>query len=263
MSTANLRARLVCQWDSRDYIPGSSVWTDRLNGINLNFQDGKVPTKVTADGVEIENDERYVSDELLWLGTANDVTLEWYGRIDGVFDSTTPATIVYISNKHNWWGGVGAFAKADPSGIMFDVSRNDHARVVSGNSTPGFHHIIATMTREEAKIYLDSPEMIGSGKNYNGQLEINKNYIYTDEGAGTFKGAIQKINLWTRVLTEDEISSRMSDVEFTNAFFIKKNGIWTFANGIYRKKNGTWGLSNENEMLKSRKIWGKAFLPQY
>lgn len=259
--SASIREKLVCQWDSRDYQPGSLTWTDRINGVNLNFQDDKAPTKVTSDGVEIENDERYVSDELLKLGTANDVTMEWYGRIDGVFDNDVPATVVYISNRHNWWGGVGMFAKADPSGIMFDVSRNDHARIVSGDSTPGFHHMITTVTREEAKIYLDSSTMLGSGASYNGQLDINKNYIYTDEGKGVFKGAIQKINLWTRVLSAEEIASRMADMEFKNSFFRKCDGVWRFVNAVYRKKNGLWKISSESEMLSSRKIWGKAFIP--
>lgn len=262
-SNANLRVGLVCQWDSRDYVPGSPAWVDRLNGTKLNFQDEKYPTNVTADGVEIENNERYVSDNLLKLGTANDVTLEWYGRIDGVFDNDNPAACVYISDRHNWWGGVGMFAKEAPSGIMFDVSRNDHARIISGFTAPGFYHFITTMTRREAKIYLNSSSILGYGSNFNGYLDINKNYIYTDEGSGVFKGALQKINLWTRVLSDDEIISRMTDIEFKNSFYMKRGDTWALASGIYRKRNGSWELSDENEMLSSRKIWGKAFLPMY
>ena len=181
------------------YESGSTTWGD------LNLSTG---CEISKDGIEIQNDETYISTQL--SGLSYPVSFEWKGRIDSSCykaQANNPGMIFGFGPTQNGWGdGVTCYSTTD-YGIIIDTVG---AMSITTYKMPAYAHIVITINSSGVlTMYLNGINNTWSCGS-NDAITSNKNYVFNGQGVGRFIGAINTIRWWDVSLSIDDITELFS-----------------------------------------------------
>ena len=185
--------------EAQSYEEGSTSWGD------LTLSSG---CSVSKDGVEIQNEETYVSTAV--SGISYPMTFEFKGRLDSSCyraQDSGPGMLFGMSpTQNNWGSGVTCYATSD-YGIIIDTTS---AMKIVTNKYPSYVHIVLTIDSSgNLTLYLNGIANKWTATHDNA-TKSNKIYIYNGEGVGRFIGAISVMRWWSIALSESEITELFS-----------------------------------------------------
>lgn len=181
------------------YEEGSEIWGD------LTLSSG---CEVSEDGIEIQNEETYVSAEIEDISYP--MSFEFKGRIDKDgyrAQDNNPAMLFGLSPEQDTWGtGITCYATTD-YGIIIDTTG---AMTICTYKTPTYVHIIFVVNDSgNLTMYMNGINNIWTARaNY--AIIAEKTYIYNGQGLGRFIGAINTMRWWDVALSKDEIKELFS-----------------------------------------------------
>lgn len=181
------------------YEEGSETWGD------LTLSSG---CEVSKDGIEIQNEETYVSAEI--EGISYPMSFEFKGRIDSEgykLQYDNPAMLFGLSPEQNTWGtGITCYATTD-YGIIIDTTG---AMTICTYKTPTYVHIVLVVDSSgNLTMYMNGIENTwNASANY--AIMAEKTYIYNGQGLGRFIGAINTMRWWDVALSKNEIKELFS-----------------------------------------------------
>lgn len=225
---------LVAKWDSTEWSSGTS-WMDSINNKIITFSSS--PSSKTDDGIEITNSITFTSESLSSLSLSYPCTFEWIGRIDGAFSNSAPGNVFGLSTSSGAWSGICCYSKTSSNGIQLDIGSS--GTITSGLYSTGIeYHILVTVNSSKTTtLYVNSTTAKGTTTKSNGYAK--KYYLYNSEGSGRFTGAIQRMCLWNKCLSSDEIETLFTKISETG-LFVKSGDMWSETQTIYQKSNGVW-----------------------
>jgi hypothetical protein len=181
------------------YEEGSETWGE------LTLSSG---CPVSQDGIEIQNDETYLSSEI--YGISYPMSFEFKGRLDAECyksQAYNPGMLFGLSPTENSWAtGIACYATTD-YGIIIDTVG---AMTICTYKTPTYVHIILTVDDTgNLAMYMNG---IGNTWTANADSSImaEKKYIYNGQGDGRFVGAVNTMRWWDVALSEKEIEELFS-----------------------------------------------------
>lgn len=181
------------------YEEGSEEWGE------LTLSSG---CEVSEDGIEIQNEETYVSAEI--SGISYPMSFEFKGRVDEdgyKAQAYNPAMLFGLSPIQDTWGtGITCYATTD-YGIIIDTTG---AMTICTYKTPTYVHIILVVNNSgDLTMYMNGVNNIWTA-NANSAIMAEKTYIYNGQGEGRFVGAINTMRWWDVALSKDEIEELFS-----------------------------------------------------
>ncbi len=181
------------------YEEGSKTWGE------LTLSSG---CSVSEDGIEIQNEETYVSAEI--SGVSYPMSFEFKGRLDETSykaQAYNPAMLFGLSPEQDTWAtGITCYATTD-YGIIIDTTG---AMTICTYKTPNYVHIILVVDDYgDLTMYMNG---IGNTwtANANSAIMAEKTYIYNGQGEGRFVGAINTMRWWNTALTTEEVEELFS-----------------------------------------------------
>lgn len=226
---------LVAKWDASDWSSGTS-WVDSINGKKITFSSS--PSSKTDDGIELTSSITFSSESLSSLGLSYPCTFEWLGRIDGAFSNSSPGHVFGLSSSSGAWAGICCYSKTSSNGVQLDIGSS--GTITSKVYTSGIeYHIIVTVNSSRTTtMYVNSTTSKGTSTNSSGYA--NKTYLYNNEGNGRFYGAINRMCLWNKCLSNTEIETLFTEAPSGTGLFMNSGSAWTEVQAIYQKVNGSW-----------------------
>lgn len=233
---------LVAEWDAAKWNSGTR-WSDSINNKVITFS--SAPSSKSDDGIELTSSIMFTSESLSSLGLSYPCSFEWVGRIDGAFSNSSPGNIFGLSNVSGSWSGICCYSKSNSNGIQLDIGGS--GTIISGVYSTGIeYHILVTVNSSKTTtLYVNSTTAKGTTTKSNGYA--NKYYLYNNEGSGRFVGAIQRMCLWNKCLSSDEIEALFTEINGTG-LFVKSGERWSESQTIYRKINGIWSEITVTEL---------------
>ena len=176
------------------YEDGSTTWGD------LTLSEG---CTTSADGVEIQNDQTYVSANI--SGMSYPMTFEFKGRVDSSsykLQASSPGMLFGMSPTQDSWGdGITCYSTTD-YGIIIDTTG---AMKITTQKTPTYVHIVLAIDSSgNLTMYMNGYSNTWKYSSDDGTIAA-KNYIYNGQGDGRFVGAISIMRWWTSQLNDDDI----------------------------------------------------------
>lgn len=256
--TVALSDGLVAEWQSSSFTSGTT-WTDSVGGKTITFSSSASKNEYGISQSRSNSDYWY-SESLSSLSLSNTRTYEWYGYINSnCYSSTYPGMIFGASASRNSWAGVCVYAQSSTSyGIQVNLVGSSRTLINSKVTTSGWHHMLITTSGTTVNLYLDSPDVLGTGTGSSTYLNKTYSYIYNGEGSGRFDGSINRIRIWNRVLNSTEIEA-VYNGETDSGVSMKIDGSWQSASNIYRKVDGSWTEIDSNQLLIYNKLQGGVF----
>lgn len=181
------------------YEEGSETWGE------LTLSSG---CEVSEDGVEIQNEETYVSAEI--KGVSYPMSFEFKGRLDEECykaQAYNPGMLFGLSPTENSWAtGITCYSTTD-YGIIIDTIG---AMTICTYKTPTHVHIILVVDGfGNLTMYMNG--ISNSWKaTANSAIMSEKIYVYNGQGDGRFVGAINTMRWWDVALSTDEITELFS-----------------------------------------------------
>ena len=181
------------------YEEGSETWGE------LTLSSG---CSVSEDGVEIQDEETYVSSEI--KGISYPMSFEFKGRIDREgykSQDNNPAMLFGLSPTQDTWGtGITCYATTD-YGIIIDTTG---AMTICTYKTPTYVHIILVVDNfGNLTMYMNGMNNVWTA-NANEAIMAQKTYVYNGQGEGRFIGAINTMRWWDISLPTNEIMELFS-----------------------------------------------------
>jgi hypothetical protein len=182
------------------YKEGSETWGD------LTLSSG---CEVSQDGVEIQDEETYLSSEI--HGLSYPMSFEFKGRLDSEcykLQAYNPGMLFGLSPTENSWAtGITCYSTTD-YGIIVDTTG---AMTICTYKTPTYVHIVITVNETgNLTMYMNGIDNKWTA-NANSAIMSEKKYIYNGQGEGRFVGAINTMRWWDVALSEEEIRELFSE----------------------------------------------------
>lgn len=159
-------------------------------------------------------------DTTLSVTGFNTLTLSAWVYLDSVSIANGQNIICLKTTNSNYWsallritaGNDIVFYTKNSSGTTFESQTNSDLNVNT------WYHIVAVLDEDEMRIYTNGGDATTESDTFTGTLLHYNDYIYIGTGSSSsvsyIRGIIDEPTIWTRVLTEGEISSLAGAVTY-------------------------------------------------